>query len=275
MSIKNLSGIIHLHILKQRTTLISRLAKASTINPERIKYFEKIAKIWTNPKGNFSAIHSHMSQRMEFIIKSLENIIKTSDKSNGKVLDGVKVLDVGCGVGLITEKLASLGADVTGIDPTAAVIEIAKTQLMTSPTVKSLNVRYLISTPGEHLKENNGKYDVLIVFLVLTHIQNHQQFLNDCYALLKPGGSILIQNGDKTWRNGIKVWWYTRITKIAPKKIILYSALLNIEDLTVLLRNAGFKIRDIKRLNFNMRGDRAYWTNSPPLFHFIRAIRND
>ncbi|GAB6022970.1 Hexaprenyldihydroxybenzoate methyltransferase, mitochondrial [Chamberlinius hualienensis] len=272
MSIKIFSGIINRHILKQRTTLISRLAKASTIKPERIKYFEGIANDWASPKGNFSGLYLMASHRMEFIIKSLKiiNMIKMSDQSNSKVLDGVKVLDVGCGVGLITEKLASLGADVTGIDPTAAVIKAAKKQLVTSP-----NVQYLISTAEEHVKENNGKYDALIVFLVLTHIQNHQQFLNDCYALLKPGGSILIQNVDKTWKNGFKVWWHKSVTRKAPKNVVFYSTLMNTDDLTVLLRNAGFKIRDIKGLNFHMLGDGAYWTNSPPFFHFIHAIRDN
>ncbi|GAB6022972.1 Hexaprenyldihydroxybenzoate methyltransferase, mitochondrial [Chamberlinius hualienensis] len=212
------------------------------------------------------------SHRMQFIIKSLEkvNMIKMSDQRNSKVLDGVKVLDVGCGVGLATEKLAFHGADVTGIDPTAAVIEAAKKQLMASS-----NGRYLISTIEEHVKQNNEKYDALIVFFVLAHIRNHQQFLNDCCDLLKPGGSIFIQNVNKTWENGFKLWWQTYITKIAPKNITLYSTLLNIEDLTVLLRDAGFKVHNIEGIDFTIRCDEAYWTNSHPFCHLIHAIKDN
>ena len=119
--------------------------KNNTINKEEIEKFSKIAEEWWNPEGKFKPLHKFNPIRISYI---KENIIETF-KINEKIkpLKNIKILDVGCGGGLLSEPMSRLGADVTAIDASDKNINVAKIHAKTS----NLKINYICTSP-EKLK---------------------------------------------------------------------------------------------------------------------------
>ncbi|URJ24969.1 bifunctional 2-polyprenyl-6-hydroxyphenol methylase/3-demethylubiquinol 3-O-methyltransferase UbiG [Candidatus Blochmannia ocreatus (nom. nud.)] len=156
------------------------------INYKEIKKFDKTASQWWNISGPFKTLHQINSTRFHYIAKC----------SNG--LFGKKILDVGCGGGILTEKLAKSGAKVTGLDISATTLEIAKTHALH----QELNILYLQETIEDHSSHNVNTYDVVTCMEVLEHVPNPQSIINACAKIIKKGGSVFFSTLNRT----IKSW---------------------------------------------------------------------
>lgn len=135
-----------------------------------------------------------------------------------KVLNGQCILEVGCGAGLLTEQLARLGAQVTGIDLGEELIKTAKEHLSNCSSELCDRVQYKMEPIDQHVKANFERYDALVVSEVLEHVDDKVALLSACVKTLKPGGSIFITTMNKTvpmWIGGVVVGEY--ILNIAPK----------------------------------------------------------
>ena len=151
--------------------------KNSTINKEEIEKFSKMAEDWWDPVGKFKPLHKFNPIRIEYI---KNNIVKTLKLKKGKKpLGNVKILDVGCGGGLLSEPMCRMGADVTGIDASSKNINIAKIHARKN----NLKINYICSSP-EKLK-TNVKYDVILNMEIIEHVENVPIFLDSCTKLLK------------------------------------------------------------------------------------------
>ena len=106
---------------------MSTYNKKSTINNDEVKKFSKIADEWWNPNGKFRPLHKFNPIRINYIKDSLKKHFKIKDKN--KPLNGINILDIGCGGGLLSEPLTRLGAKVTGIDASEQNIKVAKAHL--------------------------------------------------------------------------------------------------------------------------------------------------
>ena len=129
--------------------------KNNTLDKKEIEKFLKMAEEWWNPTGKFKPLHKFNPIRIKYIKNNLINDFSLKNKK--KPLDGLKILDIGCGGGLLSEPLARLGAKVTGIDPIKRNIEIAKHHLKKS----KLNIKYYNFPPEKFI--TNNKYDVIVI----------------------------------------------------------------------------------------------------------------
>ena len=150
----------------------------TTINKEEIQKFSKLAEEWWNANGKFKPLHEFNPIRLSYIIDKCSFHFKLN-KKNEKPLIGLKILDIGCGGGLISEPLSRLGANVTGIDASYKNIEVAKIHSKKN----GLKIRYLNTSPEK--KQVNEKFDVILNLEVVEHVENLDLFLKSASDLLK------------------------------------------------------------------------------------------
>ena len=138
--------------------------KSNTINKKEIEKFSKIAEEWWDPNGKFKPLHKFNPIRISYIKENIINSFNITNKK--KPLNKVKILDIGCGGGLLSEPMSRLGANVTGIDASIKNISVAKIHAKKS----NLKIRYLCSSP-ENLKIKS-KFDVILNMEIIEHVDN-------------------------------------------------------------------------------------------------------
>ncbi len=167
--------------------------KNNTINKEEIEKFSRIAEEWWNPLGKFKPLHKFNPIRISYIKDNIINSFKL--KKQEKPLKNLKILDIGCGGGLLSEPMYRFGADVTGIDASKKNIQIAKLHAKKS----NLKIKY-ISTSPENFK-TNIKFDVILNMEIIEHVEDVSFFLKSCSSLLKKGGIMFIATINKTLKS--------------------------------------------------------------------------
>jgi len=164
----------------------------STINKKEIEKFSKIASEWWNPNGKFKPLHKFNPVRIKYI---KDNIIKNFKlSSENKPLKKIKILDIGCGGGLLSEPMCRLGAEVMGIDASKKNIEIAKIHAKEN----NLRINYICATP-EILK--NQKFDVILNMEIVEHVEDINFFINSCSKLLKKNGLMFVATLNRTLKS--------------------------------------------------------------------------
>jgi len=167
--------------------------KINTINKKEIEKFSKIAEEWWNPEGKFKPLHKFNPIRISYI---RDNIIKTLKLSNKKrPLEKIKILDIGCGGGLLSEPMKRLGAEVVGIDASEKNISIAKLHSKKN----NLNIKYVCSSP-ENFK-TKMKFDVILNMEIIEHVEDVDFFLKSCSQLLKKNGIMFVATLNRTLKS--------------------------------------------------------------------------
>ena len=167
--------------------------KTNTINKKEIEKFSKIAEEWWDPNGKFKPLHKFNPIRISYI---KENIIKTFKLSQKKLpLKNIKILDIGCGGGLLSEPISRLGAKVTAIDASIKNIEVAKLHAKKN----NLKIDYVCTSP-EKLKIKSH-FDVILNMEIVEHVDNVNFFLKSCSKLLKKDGIMFVATLNKTLKS--------------------------------------------------------------------------
>ena len=165
----------------------------NTVNKKEIEKFSKMAEEWWDVEGKFKPLHKFNPIRIKYIKGSIIENFKL--QNNGKLpLEGINVLDIGCGGGLLSEPMCRLGATVTGIDASAKNIEIAKIHAKKN----NLNINYVCTSPEKIQKE---KFDVILNMEIVEHVENVDLFLNSSSNLLKKDGLMFVATINKTLKS--------------------------------------------------------------------------
>ena len=167
--------------------------KTTTINKEEIDKFSKIADEWWDPDGKFKPLHAFNPIRIKYI---KDNIIKHF-KIEKKILplSKLKILDIGCGGGLIAEPMTRLGASVTGIDASEKNIKIAKAHLRKN----KLKINYKCASPENFIYKD--KFDVILNLEIVEHVEDLELFIKKSSRLLKKGGLMYVATINKTLKS--------------------------------------------------------------------------
>ena len=151
--------------------------KTNTINKKEIEKFSKIAEEWWDPEGKFKPLHKFNPIRISYIKNNIISTMKLKNKR--KPLENVKILDIGCGGGLLCEPMSRLGADVVGIDASEKNINVAKLHSKKN----KLNIKYICSSPEKF--SDKKKFDVILNMEIIEHVSDVNFFLKKSSALLK------------------------------------------------------------------------------------------
>ena len=170
--------------------------KISTINRGEIDKFSKIANEWWDPEGKFKPLHKFNPIRIQYI---KENITKHFNINKKNLpLRNLKILDIGCGGGLLSEPMSRLGAKVTGIDASEKNIKIANAHLKKS----KLKINYICASP-ESLKTTKEQFDVILNMEIVEHVDDVELFIKKSSELLKKKGLMFVATLNKTLKSYI------------------------------------------------------------------------
>lgn len=157
-----------------------------TIDQAEVDKLSKLSPKWWNTNGEMRALHSMNKLRVQLVRECL--IYKKHGSfdvlNQAQPLKGFKIIDVGCGGGILSEPLARIGADVTGLDASIELIDVAKDHASKDATIAE-NVQYICGTIEDHAKENAECYDAVVASEVLEHVVEKDLFLESCANSLK------------------------------------------------------------------------------------------
>jgi len=223
--------------------------KNNTINKKEIEKFSKIAKEWWNPNGKFKPLHKFNPIRISYI---KENIIKTFKLNQKKSpLKNIKVLDIGCGGGLLAEPMCRLGAKVTAIDASEKNINVAKLHAKKN----NLKINYICTSP-EKLK-NDNKFDVILNMEIVEHVEDINFFLRSCSKLLKKNGIMFVATLNKTLKSYIfAIVGAEYILRWLPIGTHEWEKFVNPDDLIKILKINNIKLDRIDGMKFNVITDK-------------------
>ena len=167
--------------------------RTPSIDPDEVAKFSSMAADWWDPKGKFRPLHKFNPVRLRFIRETAEHHFGIAP---GKVkpLEGLRLLDIGCGGGLVCEPMARLGARVTGVDASEANIKTA----LTHAGEQGLAIDYRAGTAEGLIDSGEPPFDMVLNLEVVEHVADPAQFLKDTASLVRPGGLMIVATLNKT-----------------------------------------------------------------------------
>ena len=218
--------------------------KNNTLDKKEIDKFSKMAEEWWNPTGKFKPLHKFNPIRIKYIKNNLINDFTLKNKK--KPLEGLKILDIGCGGGLLSEPLARLGAKVTGIDPIKRNIEIAKLHLKKS----KLDIKYYNFSPEKFI--SNGKYDVILNMEIVEHVDNVNFFINQSTKFLKTSGIMFIATLNQTLKSYIfAILGAEYILRWLPIGTHDWQKFVKPDELIKICKKNSLSLKNIDGISFN------------------------
>ena len=241
--------------------------KKDTINKKEIDKFSKLADEWWDPEGKFKPLHNFNPVRLRYIKDTITK--KFGNKSEKLPLKDIKILDIGCGGGLLSEPLSRLGATVTGIDASDRNIKIAKMHLKKS----KLDINYYCSSPESF--EAKEKFDVVLNMEIVEHVDNVNFFLLKSSELLKKDGLMFIATLNKTLKSYVfAIIGAEYILRWLPIGTHEWEKFLKPEDLISILKKNDLRIDKIDGMNFNLIKNKWSVGSDKSVNYIAKFIKN-
>ncbi|BCO30347.1 ubiquinone biosynthesis O-methyltransferase [Thiohalobacter sp. COW1] len=205
------------------------------LDPAEIAKFENLAARWWDPHSEFKPLHDINPLRLDYIRRRVG-------------LEGRRVIDVGCGGGLLSEAMARAGAEVTGIDMGEAPLSVARLHLLES----GLEVDYRQTTAEAVAHEQPGQFDAVTCLEMLEHVPDPAAVIRACAELVKPGGHVFfstINRNPKAYVFAIIGAEY--LLRMLPKGTHDYRKFIRPSELDDWARRAGLELEDLTGMTYN------------------------
>ena len=241
--------------------------KNITINKKEIEKFSKIAKEWWNPEGKFKPLHKFNPIRISYIKKNIMKTFKLEDEKTP--LKNIKILDIGCGGGLLSEPMCRLGAEVTGIDASEKNINVAKLHSKKN----NLEIDYFCSSPEKF--EAKDKFDVILNMEIVEHVEDVNFFLKSCSKLLKKNGIMFVATLNKTLKSYVfAIIGAEYILRWLPIGTHEWTKFLKPEQLISMLEKNNFKLERVDGMKFNILTDSWNISDDKSINYITKFIKN-
>lgn len=227
------------------------LYRATSIDPGEIERFSALSKEWWDADGAFAPLHRMSHARMNFIRDALE-LSALPSASRVRPFDGLKVLDVGCGGGLLCEPMTRLGASVTGIDASAEAIAAARGHAAQS----DLEIDFEWAA-AERLLERDTRFDVVIASEVIEHTADPGAFLITLAGLLRPGGTVLLTTLNRSAKSMVVAKVLAEyVLRVLPAGTHDWRKFLTPDELAGMMKTAGFSVSSERGICYSISRDR-------------------
>jgi len=248
----------------------------STVDPDEMARFKKLSSIWWNEMGGMKPLHSMNKLRVPLVRDGLihTGLVKKELINSPKPLKDMNILEVGCGGGILTEALARLGGNMTGIDASPELIEQANHHAKLDPSLSN-NLTYSLVTVEDHATANHEKYDAVIASEVLEHVNEKQVFVTACVKCLKPGGSIFITTLNKTmasWIGGIV--FAENILNIVPRGTHEWDKFIAPHQTQKMLEDNNCRTRVLHGMCYNFLTNKWMWISNTSVNYALHAVKS-
>lgn len=226
-----------------------------TVDPNEVDKFNTMANHWWDPAGDCKPLHRINPVRMGFIEQYID-------------LTGKRVLDVGCGGGILTESLADAGATVVGIDASPDVIQVAKLHALAA----NKSITYHHSSIEAFVEANQAPFDVITCMELLEHVPEPSQFVQYFSQLLKPNGHCFLSTINRTpmaYAGAVIAAEY--ILRLLPKRTHDYARFIRPSELGQWLRECGFINQHISGMHYNPFTHKARLSNNVSINYLMHA----
>lgn len=218
----------------------------TTVDPAEIEKFEAMAAEWWDPNGKFKPLHMLNPCRLDYITSQIAAEFDR-DLTKAKAFEGLRILDIGCGGGLLSEPMARLGADVVGADAAERNIPVA--QVHAEQSGLAIDYRH---TTAEDMAAAGEQFDAILNMEVVEHVANPLSYLTACQELLKPGGLHVCSTLNRNPKSFMMaIIGAEHIMRWLPKGTHEWSKFITPDELFDLLRNAGLDPVDRQGFVFN------------------------
>ena len=240
----------------------------TTIDKTEIEKFSKLAKDWWNPNGKFKPLHVFNPVRLGFIKEKVISHFKIKPNIEEPLKD-IRILDIGCGGGLLCEPLKRLGATITGIDASLKNIEVAKLHAKEM----QLDIKYIHSSP-ENLNLQN-EFDVILNMEVVEHVSNINLFIKNCSKFIKKNGIMFVATINKNLRSYIfAVLGAEYILRWLPIGTHDWNKFLTPQELEIIASKNNFFPDEVIGMKFNLLSKKWFVSSDPSVNYISTFLKN-
>eukprot|EP00794_Sanderia_malayensis_P000380 gene380-1013_t len=240
----------------------------NTRSTEEVAKFASLSSQWWDQSGEFVVLKAMNKLRIS-LIKDV--LLEGNKQPMLKPLDSFKILDVGSGGGLLSEPLARLGAQVTGIDPIEENVLAATAHAKIDANV-SRNATYLCSTVEELVDECRETFDAVVASEVIEHVNNQSLFVKHCSDLLKPGGHVFYTTINRTMMSlAFAKIAAEYILRIVPEGVHDWEKFVTTEEMTQMLRKSDMEVIKFHGMIYNPLLRQWYWCDNTDMNYACHA----
>lgn len=226
-------------------------------DPREIAKFEATAQRWWDPEGEYKPLHVLNPVRLDYI-------------DQRAALNGLKVLDIGCGGGLLSEAMAKRGATVTGIDLAENSLQVAELHALEA----SVTVSYRLESAEAHAIQNPSAYDLVTCLEMLEHVPNPTSVLHAISTLVKPGGHVVLSTLNRNVKSyvlGVLAAEY--VLRLLPAGTHQYERFIKPSELARWSRAAGLTVEDVCGLRYDPFANRASLSPTDVDVNYLMHLR--
>ncbi len=242
--------------------------RRSTIDSGEVERFSALAAEWWNPNGKFRPLHKFNPVRLSYIRDRIAERFGR-DPHAARPFEGLRILDIGCGGGLLCEPMARLGAQVVGADASATNIEVAKLHAAES----GVGIDYRATT-AEDLADAGEKFDVVLNMEVVEHVSDIGLFIDKCGEMVKPGGIMFVATINRTLKAlGLAIIGAEYVLRWLPRGTHQFGKLVRPDELESALAAAGLGVIDRTGVVYNPLADRWQKSKDMDVNYMVLAER--
>ncbi|MFT5789830.1 MAG: 2-polyprenyl-6-hydroxyphenyl methylase/3-demethylubiquinone-9 3-methyltransferase [Shewanella sp.] len=232
----------------------------NNVDPEEIAKFEKMAATWWDLNGEFKPLHNLNPLRLNYIDQTAAGIF------------GKNVLDVGCGGGILSESMARIGANVTGLDMGDEPLDVARLHALEM----GVSVNYIKNTAENHREEHRQQYDVITCMEMLEHVPDPSSVIQACADMVKPGGFVFFSTINRNIRAYVEtILGAEYLLKMLPIGTHDHNKFIKPSELIGLADNAELLCIDAVGITYNPITDIFKYTKSLEVNYMIATVKND
>jgi len=226
-----------------------------TIISSEIERFNRLSETWWNQQGPMRPLHVVNALRLDFVV---DQVARHKGRNSNSAVYGLRVLDVGCGGGLLSEPLARHGAIVVGVDASPGNISAAKRHA----ELHGVALEYRLGEPADVLLPEE-KFDVVMALEVVEHVSDMPAFLATAASRLAPGGMLFVSTINRTWKSYLfAVVGAEYILNVLPRGTHQWSMFVRPEELNAALAPQGLIRQDLRGMRYQPWQHRASWCAS-------------
>ena len=242
--------------------------RASSIDTAEIERFSKLASTWWDPRGPMAPLHKLNPVRLGYIRdKAAARFARDPKKLDS--LKGLRMLDIGCGAGILSEPLARLGAEVVGADPSSRNIEAAKSHAARA----GLAVDYRTTT-AEALSDAGERFDVVLAMEVVEHVADLGLFVKRCAEMVKPGGLMITATINRTLKSfALAIVGAEYILRWVPRGTHHWDKFVTPDELEAALEKNALQVIDERGVIYNILADAWQISTDTDVNYMVLAER--